>query len=168
MTPDPAFELSKPLFEPGAEVLIKTLGPWRQPLKPLWEGHYQIILPSSTAVKAPVIDSWMHSGPSDVILCLYSLRFYFLTFEIGLIIYKGLLLLTPKFLSLLFDSQDNIFLSWTHSYATFHSQSNSWVCGALPSSSVEGFAWWVSPLQGKDFSKSATTITNKNHTETSS
>lgn len=48
----------------------------------------------------------------------------FLTFEIGLIIYEGLLLLTPKFLSLLFDSQDNIFLSWAHSYATFHNQSN--------------------------------------------
>ena len=31
------------------------------------------------------------------------------------------------------------------------SQSNCWVCGAFPSSSVEGFPWWTSPLQGKDF-----------------
>ena len=31
------------------------------------------------------------------------------------------------------------------------SQSNCWVCGALPSSSVEGFWRWTSPLQGKDF-----------------
>ena len=27
MTPDPVSELSKPLFQPGTEVLIKTLGP---------------------------------------------------------------------------------------------------------------------------------------------
>ena len=30
-------------------------------------------------------------------------------------------------------------------------RSNCWVCRALPSSSVEGFPWWTSPLQGKDF-----------------
>ena len=29
--------------------------------------------------------------------------------------------------------------------------SNCWVYVALPSSSVEGFPWWTSPLQGKDF-----------------
>ena len=49
-----------------------------------------------------------------------------------------------------FDSQDNAFLSWTHSYAAFHTWSTCWVCGALPSS-VEDFPWWVSLLQGKDF-----------------
>ena len=70
----------------------------------------------------------------------------------GLIIYLSLLLLTPKiFLSLPFDPQDNAFLSWAHSYAASHNRSNCWVCGALPSSSVEGFLWWTSPLQGKDF-----------------
>ena len=42
------------------------------------------------------------------------------TFQIGLIIYVGLLLLTPKVLSLLFDPQDSAFLFWAHSYATFH------------------------------------------------
>jgi len=56
-----------------------------------------------------------------------------------------------KILSLPFDPQDNAFLSWAHSYTAFHNQSNCWVCGALPSSSVEGFPWWTSPLQGKDF-----------------
>ena len=30
-------------------------------------------------------------------------------------------------------------------------RSNCWVCRVLPSSSVEGFPWWTSPLQGKDF-----------------
>ena len=69
----------------------------------------------------------------------------------GLIIYVNLLLLTPEILSLPFDPQDNAFLSWAHSYAAFHNRSNCWVCGALPSSSVEGFLWWASPLQGKDF-----------------
>ena len=56
----------------------------------------------------------------------------------GLIIYVSLLLLTPKILSLPFDPQDNALLSWAHSYAAFHNQSNCWVCAALPSSSVEG------------------------------
>ena len=71
-------------------------------------------------------------------------------FQMGLIIYVSLLLLTPEILSLPFDPQDNAFLSWAHSYAAFHNRSNCWVCGALPSSSVEGFPWWTS-LQGKDF-----------------
>ena len=38
MTPDPASESSKPLFEPGTEVLIKTLGSGVRSLEPLWEG----------------------------------------------------------------------------------------------------------------------------------
>ena len=68
-----------------------------------------------------------------------------------LITYASLLLLTPNILSLLLDPQDNVFLSWAHSYAAFHNRSNCWVCRALPSLSVEGFLWWTSPLQGKDF-----------------
>ena len=60
MTPDPASESSKPLFEPGTEVLIKTLGSGGPSLEPLWEGPYQIILSSPTAVKVPGIDSWVH------------------------------------------------------------------------------------------------------------
>ena len=57
MTPDPASESSKPLFEPGTEVLIKTLGSGGQSLEPLQEGPYQIILSSPTNVKVPGIDS---------------------------------------------------------------------------------------------------------------
>ena len=60
-------------------------------------------------------------------------------------------MLTPKVLSVPFDPQDNDFLSWAHSYAEFHNQSNCWVWGAFPSSSVEDFLWWTYPLQGKDF-----------------
>ena len=60
MTPDPASESSKPLFEPGTEVLIKTLGSGGPSLEPLWEGPYQVILSSPTAVKVPGIDSWVH------------------------------------------------------------------------------------------------------------
>ena len=57
MTPDTAAESRKPLFEPGTEVLIKTLGSGGQSLEPLWEGPYQVIFSSSTAVKVPGIDS---------------------------------------------------------------------------------------------------------------
>ena len=60
MTPDPASESRKPLFEPGTEVLIKTLGSWGPSLEPLWEGPYQVILSSPTAVKVPGIDLWVH------------------------------------------------------------------------------------------------------------
>ncbi|XP_060992767.1 endogenous retrovirus group PABLB member 1 Env polyprotein-like [Dama dama] len=75
----------------------------------------------------------------------------FIITQMGLIIYVSLLLLMPKILSLPFDPQDNAFLSWAHSYTAFHNQPNCWVCGVLPSSSMEGFPWWTSPLQGKDF-----------------
>ena len=83
----------------------------------------------------------------------YVFTFYALTlyFSDGPDNLWGLLLLTSEILSLPFDPQDNVFLSWAHAYATFHNQSNCWVCGAFPSSSVEGFLWWTSPLQGKDF-----------------
>ena len=56
-TPDPASESNKTLFEPGTEVLIKTLGSGGPSLEPLQEGPYQIILSSPTAVKVPGIDS---------------------------------------------------------------------------------------------------------------
>ena len=59
-TPDPASESSKPLFEPGTEVLIKTLGSGGPSLEPLWEGTYQVILSSPTAVKVPGLDLWVH------------------------------------------------------------------------------------------------------------
>ena len=52
--------------------------------------------------------------------------------EVGLRIYVGLLLLTPKVLSLTFDPQDNTFLSWAHSYAASHNRHNCWVYRALP------------------------------------
>ena len=38
VTPDPASESSKPLFEPGTEVFIKPLGSWGQSFEPLKEG----------------------------------------------------------------------------------------------------------------------------------
>ena len=57
MTPDPASESSKSLFEPGTKVLIKTLGSGGPSLEPLWEGPYKVILSSPTAVKVPVVDS---------------------------------------------------------------------------------------------------------------
>ena len=60
MTPDPASESSKPLFEPGIEVLIKTLGSGGPSLETLWEDPYQVIISSPTAVKVPGSDLWIH------------------------------------------------------------------------------------------------------------
>ena len=48
-------------------------------------------------------------------------------------------------------AQDNVFISWAHSYADFHSSSNCWPCGATPVSVVDGLPWWVSPLPYGDF-----------------
>ena len=62
----------------------------------------------------------------------------------------GLASADPKALSLPFDPQDNVFLSRAGFCAAFHDRHNCRVCGALPSSSVEGFPPWVSPFQGKD------------------
>ena len=139
---------------------MKTLGSGGPTLEPLWAGPCQVILSSPTAVKVPGIGSWVITLElrGDTLTRTKWLHFMSLlsmlwlcTFQMGLIIYVSLLLLTPKILSLPFDPQDNAFLSWAHSYATFHNRSNCWVCGALPSSSVEGFPWWTSPLQWKDF-----------------
>ena len=163
-TPDLASESSKPLFEPGTEGLIKTLGPRGPSLEPQWEGPCQVILSSPTAVNRPGIDSWVHHTRvkrwQNQVTSFYVFTFYLwlCTFQMGTIIYVSLLILTPKILSLQCDHQDNVFLSWAHSYAAFHNQSKCWVCGALPSSSVEGFPWWTSPLQGNTFSKSANTF----------
>ena len=49
-------------------------------------------------------------------------------------------------------AQDKVFISWAHSYADFDNMSNCWVCGAMPSSVMDGLPWWVSPLLKGDFS----------------
>ena len=86
------------------------------------------------------------------------------TFQMCLIIYVSLLLLTPKILSLEFDPQDNAFLSWAHSHTAFHNLCNYWVCGVPPSSSVDGFPWRESfHFRERTFSKSVTTFDNNNH-----
>ena len=80
-----------------------------------------------------------------------------------LITYVSLLLLTPNILSLPLDPQDNVFLSWAHSYAAFHSRSNCWVCGALPSLHQWKASHGGHPhFKEKTFSKSVNTF-NNNH-----
>ena len=37
------------------------------------------------------------------------------------------------------SSQDNVFISWAHSYVDFHNTSNCRVCGAMPLSVMDGF-----------------------------
>ena len=40
------------------------------------------------------------------------------------------------------STQDNVCISWAHSYADFHSTSNCWVCGPMPLSVTDGLPWW--------------------------
>ena len=49
------------------------------------------------------------------------------------------------------STQDNVFISWAHSYTDFHNTSNCWVCRAMPLSVMDGLPWWVSPLCQVDF-----------------
>ena len=49
------------------------------------------------------------------------------------------------------SAQDNVFISWAHSYTDFHNTSNCWVCGALPLSVMDRLPWWVSLLCQGDF-----------------
>ena len=169
VTPDPASESNKPLFKPGTKVLIKKhwdlgaslsgkaltrlffLLSQLSKCQELIRGYITLELRGGTLTRT----KWL------LFMSLLSML-WLCTFQMGLIIYVSLLLPTPKILSLPFDLQDNAFLSWAHSYAAFHNPSNCWVCGALPSSSVEGFPWWTSPLQKTTFSKSADT-SNSNH-----
>ena len=79
------------------------------------------------------------------------------SFQMRLIIYVSLLLLTPKILGLPFDAQDNEFLSWAHSYAAFHNQT----AGSVEHSLLH--QWKASRgghlhFKKKTFSKSANTF----------
>ena len=49
------------------------------------------------------------------------------------------------------STQDNVSISWAHSYADFQNTSSCWVCRAMPLSVMEGLPWWVSPLCQGDF-----------------
>lgn len=65
-----------------------------------------------------------------------------------------LVLMLASFLFLPGYTQDeSSFLIWAQEYAGDCKQSNSWVCGLLPSSSTSGLSWWVSPLQGDDWNQ---------------
>ena len=160
MTPDPASESSKPLFQPGNEVLIKTLGSGSQSLKPSGKALIRLffLLPQLSRCQELIpgcsileLKSGTLTKTKQCHFLSLSSMFSHFAFQMGLIIYVSLLPLTPKILSLSFDPQDNAFLSWAHSYTAFHNLSYCWVCTALPPSSVEGFPWRVSPFQGKDF-----------------
>ena len=82
-------------------------------------------------------------------MSLFSMLLLF-TFQVGLLIYVGLPLLTPKVLSLPFDSPDNAFLSWAHSLATFHNQSNYWVLAQMVKKPPAMWDTWVQSLGWED------------------
>ena len=49
------------------------------------------------------------------------------------------------------STQDNVSISWAHSYADFQNTSSCWVCRAMPLSVMDGLPWWVSLLCQGDF-----------------
>ena len=49
-----------PLFEPGDQVLIKSIPSNSPTLNPVWEGPHTVILSSPTAVKVTGIEAWIH------------------------------------------------------------------------------------------------------------
>ena len=59
---DPKDSKEPPLYGPGTQVLIKV---WKDEspkaqLQPTWKGPYPVILSTSTAVKVPGHNSWIH------------------------------------------------------------------------------------------------------------
>lgn len=88
----------------------------------------------------------------------------------GLVIYVSLLLLIPKILNcyLILRKCCTVLGSFLLHIPQKVKMLGLWSTYSSPSSPalhhplalVEGFPWWVSPLQGKGFSKSATTIAN--------
>ena len=48
------------------------------------------------------------------------------------------------------STQDNVSVSWAHSYVDFHNTCNCWLHGAMPLSVMDGLPW-VLPLRQGDF-----------------
>ena len=59
---EPKDSKESPLYAPGSQVLIKVWkdGYPKAQLQPTWEDPYTVILSTSTAVKVPGHDSWIH------------------------------------------------------------------------------------------------------------
>ena len=78
----------------------------------------------------------------------------------GLIIFVNLLLLTPKILSLPFDPQHNVLLSWAHSYAEFHNQVTAGSAERSPLHQWKASHGGHLHFEEKTFSKPANTFNN--------
>ena len=143
-------------FVPGDQVRVKD---WKHgSLAPHWEGPYTVVLITPTAVKVAGVTPWIHhvrmkstyhqtqktlSGlPKGTPLTLKRLRSSLRRrrkrrFRTGPFRMKphnqllplGLINVILSLTSV--STQDNVFISWAHSYTDFHNTSNGWVCGGL-------------------------------------
>ena len=161
-------------FMPGDQIWVKG---WKHDsLAPPWKGPYTVILTTPTAVKvagtAPQVHhtslkrayhtdpenaEWtMQRDPTDpretkiILKKKKGKKIEPLQDEPhNQLLLLGLINVILNLISVL--TQDNVFISWAHSYADFHNTSNCWVCEAMPLSVMDGLPWWVSPLCQGDF-----------------
>ena len=161
-------------FMLGDQVWVK--GWTHDLLAPWWKGPY-VTLTTPTAVKVAGIVPWIHHtrvkrtyhadpknaewtaqrDPADpretkTILKKKEKKIWTSPFRMkphSQLLLLGLINVILNLTSV--STQDNVSISWAHSYADFHNTPNCWVCGAMPLSVTDGLPWWVSQLCQGDF-----------------
>ena len=163
-------------FVPGDQVWFKYRK--HNSLAPHWEGPYIAVLTTPVAVKVAGVTPWIHhmrmkrtyhadpenaewtvlrvpTDPQETKIILKKKKekkISDIPFRMKLhnqLLLLGLINVILNLTSI--STQDNVFISWAHSYMDFHNTSNCWVCGAMPLSVMDGLPWWVSLLCQGDF-----------------
>ena len=163
-------------FVPGDQVRVEE---WKHDsLAPRWKGPCSVVLTTPMAVKVAGITPWIHhmrmkrtyhadpenagwteqrdpTDPRETKIILKKkkekkiLDDPFRMKPHNQLLLLGLINVILNLTSI--SIEDNVFISWAHSYSDFHNTSSYWVCGAMPLSVTDGLPWWVSPLHQQDF-----------------